>query len=99
MQDMMPLFKKALYRWAGHVKMNTGATIYQFENAPNGEFTLIVGGDWGTYRKFFSRRMVWGTSAIKLPLERKMTKRTCDFVRDIVEEVQQAKADAIRERE
>ncbi len=92
---MMPLFKKALYRWAAHVKLNTGATIYKFESAPNGEFTLIVGGTWGTIRKFFSRRMVWGTSAIKLPASRRMTKRTCDFVQDIVQEVQQAKADAL----
>jgi hypothetical protein len=95
---MMPLFKKAIYRWAAYIKMNTGATIFQFENAPNGEFTVIVGGEWGTIRKFFSRQMVWGTSAKKLPASKRMVRRTCDFARDIIAEVQQAKADAVREQ-
>lgn len=92
MQDMMPLFKRALYRWAGHIKSKTGSTIFTFENAPSGEFTLIVGGPWGKYRKFYSRRAVWGTSARKVHASQRMRKRTCDFVREIIKEVNQAKA-------
>ena len=87
MQDMMPLFKRALLRWGGHVKNKTGSTTYRFKNSANGEFTLEVGGEWGSYSKIFTRQMVWGTSAQKLPSGRRMVKRTCDFVRDIVKEV------------
>jgi len=97
MQDMMPLFKRALQRWEGYVRMSTGATTYSFEGAPDGEFTLVVSGPWGTYKKLFTRRMVWGTSAKQLPPGKRMTKRTCDFIRDVLKGVDQLKANAVHE--
>lgn len=97
MQDLMPLFKRALYRWAGYVKMNTGATTYQFENAPNGEFTLIVGGPGWSVRKFFSRMAVFGTTARKLPQNHRMKRRTCDIVTDLIKEANAAKEDAVHD--
>jgi hypothetical protein len=95
MQDMMPLFKQALERWAGYLRMETGATEFKVEPHPNGDLTLVLVGPWGTHRKLFSRKLVWGTTTRLLPSGARMTKRTCDFVRDVISEVNEAKENAV----
>jgi hypothetical protein len=97
MQDLMPLFKNALWRWSGFIKLHTGATTFRLENEPDGEFTLVVGGSWGMHKKKFTRMLVWGTTAKKLPTSRRMTKRTCDFVKELIAEVNQAKVNALQD--
>lgn len=93
MQDMMPLFKAALQRYRGYVMQATGSHKYAFEDTPKGEFTLVIEGPWGKYRTFYSRQRVFGTVQRNVPSNQQTVKKVCDFIRDIIADVNQVKND------
>lgn len=82
--DLMQLFRKALKRYEGYIRMTTGHRKFDFESGKNGEFTLVLSGGKETHRFHFTRHVVLGSTASKPPLEQRLEKRPCDFVREII---------------
>jgi hypothetical protein len=85
--DVMQQFRRALKRYEGFVRLKTGCKPFVFELGQEGEFTLVISDGRKTHRILFTRKKVLGHTASRPPMNQRMVKKTCDFVRDIVAKV------------